>query len=475
MNKPENTADIKNAAEQETEKEFLGREPIGKLLFRLAVPTVTAQLINMLYNIVDRMYIGHIPEIGADALTGVGVCMPLIMIVSAFAALVGYGGAPRASIFMGKKDRESAEKTLGNCFAVQIIISVLLTAALLIWNRDFLLAFGGSGKTIGYATDYMNIYALGTIFVELTLGMNAFITAQGFAKTGMLSVLIGALANIILDPVFIFVFEMDVEGAALATILSQALSCIWVVHFLCGKKTFLKIRKRNLVLSPKIILPCLALGISTFVMQASESVISICFNSSLQEYGGDIAVGAMTILTSVMQFAMLPLQGLGQGAQPIVSYNYGAGNLDRVKSAFGLLLKCSLCYSFVLWLCVMLFPGGFAAIFTTDAELVAFTKTALRIYLAAMFMFGIQMACQMTFNALGRAVESIVVAVVRKFVLLLPLIYILPLFLRSDRTTAVYMAEPIADVIAVTFTAILFTVQFTKVLRGRSAQTKAEM
>lgn len=475
MNKPENTADIKNAAEQETEKEFLGREPIGKLLFRLAVPTVTAQLINMLYNIVDRMYIGHIPEIGADALTGVGVCMPLIMIVSAFAALVGYGGAPRASIFMGKKDRESAEKTLGNCFAVQIIISVLLTAALLIWNRDFLLAFGGSGKTIGYATDYMNIYALGTIFVELTLGMNAFITAQGFAKTGMLSVLIGALANIILDPVFIFVFEMDVEGAALATILSQALSCIWVVHFLCGKKTFLKIRKRNLVLSPKIILPCLALGISTFVMQASESVISICFNSSLQEYGGDIAVGAMTILTSVMQFAMLPLQGLGQGAQPIVSYNYGAGNLDRVKSAFGLLLKCSLCYSFVLWLCVMLFPGGFAAIFTTDAELVAFTKTALRIYLAAMFMFGIQMACQMTFNALGRAVESIVVAVVRKFVLLLPLIYILPLFLRSDRTTAVYMAEPIADVIAVTFTAILFTVQFTKVLRGRGAQTKAEM
>lgn len=475
MNKPENTADIKNAAEQETEKEFLGREPIGKLLFRLAVPTVTAQLINMLYNIVDRMYIGHIPEIGADALTGVGVCMPLIMIVSAFAALVGYGGAPRASIFMGKKDRESAEKTLGNCFAVQIIISVLLTAALLIWNRDFLLAFGGSGKTIGYATDYMNIYALGTIFVELTLGMNAFITAQGFAKTGMLSVLIGAVANIILDPVFIFVFEMDVEGAALATILSQALSCIWVVHFLCGKKTFLKIRKRNLVLSPKIILPCLALGISTFVMQASESVISICFNSSLQEYGGDIAVGAMTILTSVMQFAMLPLQGLGQGAQPIVSYNYGAGNLDRVKSAFGLLLKCSLCYSFVLWLCVMLFPGGFAAIFTTDAELVAFTKTALRIYLAAMFMFGIQMACQMTFNALGRAVESIVVAVVRKFVLLLPLIYILPLFLRSDRTTAVYMAEPIADAIAVTFTAILFTVQFTKVLRGRGAQTKAEM
>ena len=298
----------------ENSKEFLRREPLGKLLFKLALPTVAAQLINMLYNIVDRIYIGHIPDIGASALTGVGVCMPLILIVSAFAALVGYGGSPRASVFMGRKDKDSAEKTLGNCFVLQILLSVILTAVLLIWNRDLLMAFGASEKTIGYAVDYMNIYAVGTIFVELTLGMNAFITAQGFAKTGMLSVLIGAVANIILDPIFIFGLGMEVRGAALATILSQALSCLWVVSFLCGKRTFLRIRKKNLRLAPKVIGPCVALGAATFIMQASESVISVCFNSSLQNYGGDIAVGAMTILTSVMQFAMLPLQGLGQGA-----------------------------------------------------------------------------------------------------------------------------------------------------------------
>ena len=451
--------------EQTNDKEFLRTEPLGKLLLKLALPTVAAQLINMLYNIVDRIYIGHIPEIGAAALTGVGVCMPLIMIVSAFAALVGYGGAPRASIFMGKKDRASAEKTLGNCFVLQILISVVLTAVLLIWNRDLLMAFGASENTIEYGVRYMNIYALGTVFVEITLGMNAFITAQGFAKTGMLSVLIGAVANIILDPVFIFGLDIDVQGAALATIISQALSCIWVVHFLCGKKTYLKIRKANLRLSPKIILPCLALGVATFIMQASESVISVCFNSSLQKYGGDVAVGAMTILTSVMQFAMLPLQGLGQGAQPIISYNYGAGDAGRVRGAFRLLLKVSLGYATLLWLLVMLLPGGFAAMFTSDAALLDYTRTALRIYMAAMFLMGIQMACQMTFNALGKATESIIVAVMRKFVLLIPLIYIMPHVIRGNQTMGVYLAEPIADTLAVTFTAILFTVQFRKIIK----------
>ena len=456
--------------EQTNDKEFLRTEPLGKLLLKLALPTVAAQLINMLYNIVDRIYIGHIPEIGAAALTGVGVCMPLIMIVSAFAALVGYGGAPRASIFMGKRDRASAEKTLGNCFVLQILISVVLTAVLLIWNRDLLMAFGASENTIEYGVRYMNIYALGTVFVEITLGMNAFITAQGFAKIGMLSVLIGAVANIILDPVFIFGLDMDVQGAALATIISQALSCIWVVHFLCGKKTYLKIRKANLRLSPKIILPCLALGVATFIMQASESVISVCFNSSLQKYGGDVAVGAMTILTSVMQFAMLPLQGLGQGAQPIISYNYGAGDAGRVRGAFRLLLKVSLGYATLLWLLVMLLPGGFAAMFTSDAALLDYTRTALRIYMAAMFLMGIQMACQMTFNALGKATESIIVAVMRKFVLLIPLIYIMPHVIRGNQTMGVYLAEPIADTLAVTFTAILFTVQFRKIIKKIGTQ-----
>lgn len=455
------------------DKEFLGKEPIGKLLLRLALPTVAAQLINMLYNIVDRIYIGHIPGIGATALTGVGVCMPLILIVSAFAALVGYGGAPRASIYMGKKDNDSAEKILGNCFTLQIIISLILTAILLIWNRDFLMAFGASENTIGYGVSYMNIYALGTVFVEVTLGMNSFITAQGFAKTGMLSVLIGAIANIILDPIFIFGFNMDVRGAALATIISQALSCVWVVWFLCGKKTTLKIRKKNIGLQPKIVLPCVALGTSVFVMQASESVISVCFNSSLQRYGGDIAVGAMTILTSVMQFAMLPLQGLGQGAQPIISYNYGAKNVERVRATYRLLLKSSLVYSCLLWLLVMAFPQGFAAMFTTDPELMRYTRTALRIYMAAALLFGIQIACQMTFNALGRAVESIVVAVVRKFVLLIPLIYIMPAIFSGDKARAVYMAEPVADAIAVTFTAILFAIQFKKTLAKLDAPQKA--
>lgn len=451
------------------DKGFLGKEPIGKLLLKLALPTVAAQLINMLYNIVDRIYIGHIPEIGADALTGVGVCMPLIMMVSAFAALVGFGGSPRASIAMGKKDNDSAEKILGNCFTTQILVSLVLTVVLLVWNRDLLMAFGASENTIGYGTRYMNIYSIGTIFVQLTLGMNAFITAQGFARTGMLSVLIGAVSNIILDPIFIFGLNMDVQGAALATIISQALSCIWVISFLFGKKTILKIRKKNMRLAASVIFPCLALGVSTFIMQASESVISVCFNASLQKYGGDIAVGAMTILTSVMQFAMLPLQGLGQGAQPIISYNYGAGSSKRVKDAFKLLLKISFGYAVLLWALVMLLPGVFVRMFNSDPVLITFTKTALRVYLAALFMMGIQMACQMTFNSLGRAVESIIVAITRKFVLLLPLIFILPRIFTDNKTMAVYLAEPIADFLAVSFTIVLFTIQFRKALQKMRA------
>ena len=446
------------------DKSFLGTEPIGKLLLQLALPTVAAQLINMLYNIVDRMYIGHIPGDGAMALTGVGVCMPIIMIVSAFAALVGNGGAPRATIYMGKKDTDTAEKILGNCFTAQIMISAVLTIILLIWNRDLLLAFGASENTINYAVSYMNIYALGTIFVQITLGMNLFITAQGFAKTGMLSVLLGAVTNIILDPVFIFGFGMGVRGAALATILSQALSCVWVLGFLFGKKTILKLKKKYMSIRKEIILPCLALGSSVFIMQSSESVISVCFNSSLLKYGGDIAVGAMTILTSVMQFAMLPMQGLGQGAQPIISYNYGAGNKERVKGAFWLLLKCSMLYAVLFWGIVMLFPQIFVGMFTTDAALAMFTKNALRIYMAVVCLFGIQMACQITFGALGNAKASILVAVMRKFVLLIPLIYIMPAIFTADKAKAVYMAEPVADTLAITFTTILFFFQFRKAL-----------
>ena len=442
---------------------FLGTEPIGKLLVKLAVPTVVAQLVNMLYNIVDRIYIGHMPDDGSLALTGVGVCLPLIMIISAFAALVASGGAPRASIAMGKGDHDLAEKLLGGCFTLQIVISAILTAVMLIWSRDLLLMFGASENTIGYAADYMRIYAIGTLLVQLTLGMNAFITAQGFATTGMLTVLIGAVANIALDPLFIYGLGMGVRGAALATVISQGLSCVWVICFLRGKKTLLRLKRENLLVSPKLILPCVALGLAAFIMQSSESMISVCFNSSLLRYGGDVAVGAMTILSSVMQFAMLPLQGIAQGAQPISSYNYGARNADRVRQTFRLLLRVCLVYSMVLWAGIMLFPRGFAGIFTPDAELLDFTARALRIYCAMLFLFGIQIACQMTFVSIGNAPCSILVAVLRKFVLLLPLIFLLPSLL-PDKVTAVYLAEPVADVIAVTCTALLFSRQFKKAL-----------
>ena len=447
----------------QNDKNFLGTAPIGKLLLKLSIPTVIAQLINMLYNVVDRIYIGHIPGEGSLALTGVGVCMPIIMIVTAFAALISSGGAPRASICMGKQDNKSAEQILGNCFSLQIAFSIVLTVVLLIWNKDLLMAFGASKNTLGYATDYMRIYALGTLFVQLTLGMNAFITAQGFTTTSMVSVLIGAICNITLDPVFIFVFNMGVKGAALATVLSQAISTIWVVVFLSGKKTQLHLQKKNMGLKPKIFLPCVALGLATFIMQASESVVTVCFNSSLLHYGGDIAVGAMTILTSVMQFAMLPLQGIAQGSQPIASYNYGAKNADRVKKTFRLLVITCLTYSTLLWATVQIIPKVFVSIFTSDAKLVAFTAPMLKIYLGGLFLFGIQIACQITFTSLGKAVNSIIVAVVRKFVLLLPLIYIMP-HVVSNPTIGVYMAEPIADIIAVLFTSVLFTFQFKKAL-----------
>ena len=444
---------------------FLGTEPLGRLLFRLALPTISAQIINLLYNLVDRIYIGHIENIGDPALTGVGVCMPLIMIISAFAALVSSGGAPRASIFMGKGDMESAERTMGACFALQCVISAILTAVMLIFHRPLLLAFGASENTIKYAADYMQIYSIGTLFVQLTLGMNAYITAQGFAKMGMLTVAIGAVINIALDPLFIFAFDMGVKGAALATVISQAVSCAWVIIFLTGKNTILRLKPSTIRLDMRLALPCLALGLAPFIMQASESVISICFNSSLLEYGGDPAVRAMTILTSVMQFAMLPLQGLAQGAQPIISYNYGAKNKDRVKGIFKLLLTCSLIYSITVWAAVMLFPEGFAYIFNPKSETIAFTANALRIYCAVLCIFGIQVACQMTFVSLGKALSSMAVAIMRKFVLLLPLIYILPtLFGEGSKTTAVYLAEPVADVVAVSFTAILFAVQFKKAL-----------
>lgn len=444
---------------------FLGTAPVGSLLFKLAIPTIAAQLINMLYNVVDRIYIGHMDGDGALALTGLGVCLPIIMIVSAFAALISSGGAPRASIFMGKGDKESAEVTLGSCFCAQVIISLILTAVLIIWHRPLLLAFGASENTIEYASDYLAIYAIGTIFVQLTLGMNAFITAQGFTRVGMLTVLIGAVLNIILDPVLIFALDMGVKGAALATVISQAVSCVWVILFLLGKKTVLRLRARNLGIKFGYLLPCMALGLAPFIMQASESVIAVAFNSSLLKYGGDIAVGAMTIFSSVMQLALMPLQGLAQGAQPITGYNLGARNPERIRRVFRILLISSLAYSMTVWCGVMLFPTAFASIFTKDPEMIKFAATYLRIYCGALGIFGAQIACQMTFVSLGKALSSMIVAVMRKFVLLLPFIYLMPLLFES-KTYGVFTAEVVADVISVIFTVILFAIQFRKTIKS---------
>mgnify|MGYP001095923785 CR=1 FL=1 len=449
---------------------FLGTEPIGRLLFRLAIPTVIAQLVNMLYNIVDRIYIGHMPQVGSLALTGLGVCTPIILIVSAFAALVASGGAPRASISMGKGDLQTAEKMLGGCFSLQLGISAVLTAVLLIWNRDLLLAFGASEQTIDYAADYMQIYAIGTVFVQLTLGMNAFITAQGFAREGMLTVLIGAVCNIVLDPILIFKLGMGVRGAALATIVSQGVSCLWVVLFLFSKKSVLKLRVQNFLQSPRLILPCVGLGTATFIMQASESVLSVCFNSSLARYGGDIAVGAMTIITSATQLLSMPVQGLCQGAQPIMSFNFGAGKGDRVKQAFRLQFIICVAYAAAFWAACMLVPQMFASIFSTDPELVRYTAWAMRVYMAGIFSTGFQVSCQQSFVALGQAKISLFMACLRKLILLIPLIFILPLILQ-DKVFAVFLAEPVSDIIAATVTCSAFFIRFNKILA--TSQKKA--
>lgn len=432
----------------------LSTQPVGKLLWKLALPTIVAQLVNVLYNMVDRMYIGHIPQVGATALTGLGVTMPVILLVSAFAALVSMGGAPRAAIMMGKGHREEAERILGNCTAALIVMALLLTAAIGLFGRDALLLFGASADTLPYAWDYLSVYAIGTIAVQLTLGLNAFITTQGFSRVSMLTVLIGAVCNIVLDPVLIFWFDMGVRGAALATILSQALSAVWVIRFLTGKKTMLRIRLHCLRIEPKVYMPCMALGLAPFVMQFTESILSVSFNASLLKYGGDLAVGSMTILSSVMQFSLLPLQGLTQGAQPIISYNYGAGNRQRVMSTYRLQLTVCLCYSMTMWAAVMIAPQLFAQLFTSDAALVEAVRHNLRIYVGATGLFGLQIACQQTFVSTGDAKTSLFLALLRKVFLLIPLIFILPLFL-PNKVDAVLLAEPVSDLIAVTVTTTL--------------------
>lgn len=449
------------------QKNELGEGSVGKLLFRLALPAIVAQLVNLLYNMVDRIYIGHIPETGDLALTGLGLCFPIIMIVTAFANLIGAGGAPRVAIYMGKGDKESAEKILGCGVAALTVIALVITVVLEITGAPILKLFGASENTLPYALDYMRIYVLGTICVMFSLGLNPYITTQGFSKDAMKTVIIGAVCNIILDPIFIFVCGMGVKGAALATILSQGISAVWVLKFLTGKKSTLHIKKKYFRIEKKVLLPILALGVSPFIMSATESAINICFNASLSKYGGDVAVGAMTILSSIMTLQMMPVQGLSQGAQPIISFNYGADKVDRVKKAYKLLFICCVTYTMAFWALVQLFPGFFVKIFNNSPELLETTTWALRIYMATSGLFGIQMAVQQTFVSLGQAKLSLFIACLRKLILLIPLIYILPVFFQ-DKVFAVFLAEPVSDFISVSTAAMLFVLNINKILSKKA-------
>lgn len=444
----------------------LGEGSILSLLAKLAIPAVVAQVVNLLYNIVDRIYIGHIPEIGASALTGVGLFTPILMLINAFAMLAGSGGAPRAAIYMGKKDNNTAEKIVGNCFSFLMICAVFLTAVFYITAPKLLVLFGASSVTLSYAVSYARIYVLGSVFVLIVLGMNLFITTQGFAKISMLTTVIGAVINIILDPVFIFVLGMGVSGAALATVISQAVGAVWILRFLTGDKTILKLKMCNLRLKADIIGPCLALGISSFVMMSTESILSISFTSSLSKFGGDVAVGAMTIITSTSQLILMPVQGICQGGQPIISFNYGANKNDRVKKAFFTQFKVCIIFTCVCWIIMMLFPQIFAGMFTSDAELVKYTAWALRIYMAGIFSIGFQISCQQSFMALGQAKVSLILACLRKLILLIPLIFILPLIL-PDKVFAVFLAEPVSDIIAAAVTTTVFMVKFNGILEHK--------
>ena len=452
-------------AKEERPQQDMGTGSVRKLMVKMAVPALVGQIVNLLYNIVDRIYIGHIPEIGGQALTGVGLFTPILMLITAFALLAGSGGAPRAAIAMGQGNYGKAEKILANCFAVLLILAVILTAAFYVGIPTLVRLFGASDTTAPYAVAYGRIYILGAVFVLITMGMNPFITTQGFAKISMLTTVIGAGINIVLDPILIFVLDMGVAGAAVATVLSQSVSALWILRFLTGRQTTLRLKLSNMKLIPSVILPCLGLGISSFVMVSTESILSISFTSSLARYGGDVAVGAMTVLTSINQLITMPLQGICQGGQPLISFNYGAKKLDRVKKAFFCQFITCVCYTTAFWLLVMTMPNFFAGIFTSDEALVNYTGGALRIFLAGCFSVGFQISCQQAFMALGQAKSSLIMALLRKVILLIPMIFLLPMFF-ADKAFAVFLAEPVADILAAAVTTITFFRFFTRLCRS---------
>ncbi len=446
------------------QKQDMGTGSVKKLMLQMAVPALVGQVINLLYNVVDRIYIGHIPEIGGLALTGVGLFTPILMLVTAFAMLASSGGAPRAAIAMGRGDKDEAEKIMANCFTFLLLLSVILTAVFYFAAPTLLRLFGASDATLPYAVTYGRIYILGSISVLIVMGMNPFLTTQGFAKMSMMTTVIGAVINIVLDPIFIFVLNMGVAGAAVATVLSQVVSAVWILKFLTGKQTILKLRPSNMPIRKQILMPCIGLGVSSFVMVSTESILSISFTSSLARYGGDVAVGAMTVLTSINQLVTMPLQGICQGGQPLISYNYGAKKFDRVKEAFFCQFFACVGYTTVFWLLLMLFPGFFAGIFTSDAALVEYTGWALKIFLALGFSVGFQISCQQAFMALGQAKISLFMACLRKLILLIPMIFILPMFF-EDKAFAVFLAEPVSDIIAAAVTTFMFFRFFRKLLK----------
>ncbi len=453
---------------KEASKQDMGTGSVKKLMVQMAVPALVGQVVNLLYNIVDRIYIGHLPEVGGTALTGVGLFTPILMLITAFAMLAGSGGAPRAAIAMGQGDKERAEKIMANCLSVLLILSVILTVVFYFTAPTLLRLFGASDATLPYAVEYGRIYILGTVFVLITMGMNTFITTQGFAKISMLTTVIGAGINIVLDPILMFGLKMGVSGAAVATVLSQTVSAVWILLFLTGRKTILKLKAPNMKLIPSVILPCLGLGVSSFVMISTESILSISFTSSLSRYGGDVAVGAMTVLTSINQLMTMPLSGVCQGGQPLISYNYGAKKYDRVKEAFFCQFFTCVGYTVVFWSVMMLFPKFFAGIFTSDAALVDYTAWALKVFLALGFSVGFQISCQQAFMALGQAKISLVMALLRKVILLIPMIFILPNFF-ADKAFAVFLAEPVSDIIAAAVTTFMFFRFFLKMMKDAKA------
>lgn len=437
--------------------------PVTKLIFKLAIPTVLAQLVNLLYNIVDRIYVGRIPEIGSLSLAGLGVTFPIILLISAFAMLAGMGGASRAAVSMGEKNNDTAEKILGNSTMLLLIFSVVLSVVFLLTKDWILMRFGASADTIGYASEYITIYLFGTIFVQLALGLNMFITNQGFTKTSMLTVCIGAVLNIVLDPIFIYVFGMGVKGAALATVISQAVSCLWVLKFLTGKKTILKIKLKNLLPVKEIVFSILSLGVSPFIMQVTECLIQLTFNNGMLKYGNDLYVALMSILFSLTQLIWMPLQGFSQGAQPVIGYNYGAGKLQRVKKAFKVQFIVNLSFSIAAIGMVELFPKFFLGLFTNDAELINIGINTMRLFLVGMAVMGAQSACQQTFLALGEAKISVFLACLRKVILLFPLALILPK-VGGMGIWGLLLAEPVSDVIAATCTTTMFYFRSKKLL-----------